>query len=236
MPTIPVTPDAQRRVLHVGMKGSDVRAAGRLVARALKRNSIVSTNAQNGVYGDGLLKDVLRFQSLVGLTPDGQVGPLTWNQLDPYMHAYERLLLKLPTPKPATNGVKLAHQFRVALALRLDRYSQARPGPTGFAYPWKRSADCSDSFLLFRSIVLGQPYSGYGNTGTIWSTYTPIAPGNVQVGDAALYGHNGTTTHVQCVTDVTYRANPDSIGFGSAPGNRYSVHTRPDFMGYRRTV
>jgi hypothetical protein len=234
--TTTITPDAQRRVLHKGMKGADVRAAGRLVARALKRKGVVPVNAQNGIYGDGLLKDVLRWQQLNALIADCQVGPDTWHSLDPYVHAYERLLLKLPTPPPATNGVKLAHQFDVALALGLDRYSQMRPGPTGFAYPWKRAADCSDSYLLFRSIVLGVPYSGYGNTGTIWSTYTPIAPGDVLPGDAALYGHNGTTTHVQCVTDVTYKANPVSVGFGSAPGNRYFVHARSDFMGYRRTV
>lgn len=235
MALIPVVPDKDRRVLHIGEKGNDVHAAGRLVARALTHNTYYKpTNAQNGVFGQGLLKDVLRLQAAYQLPRTGKVDLATWHAIDPQMHAYERLLLELPKPAPATNGVKLAHQFEVALILGLDFYSQFRPGARAYPLPWKRAADCSDSYLLFRALVLGLLYDGYGNTTTIWSGYQAVS--TPAVGDAALYGPGYKTTHVQCVVDVSDKSNPDSIGFGSAPGNRYRVHQRTDFMGYRRTV
>lgn len=237
MALIPVVPAKDRRVLHKGDHGNDVKAFGRLVARSLKKNTFYApVNAQNGVFGDGLLKDTLRLQLAYGLKRTGTADLATWTAVDPQMHSYERLLLRLPQKPPASNGQKLAHQMDVMLALGMNRYTQTRPAAVAYVYPWKSGDDCSGSFLLARAIVLGQKYDGYGNTGTIWSTYTPIAPENVAVGDAALYGRGGTTTHVQCVTDVSNKTNPVSVGFGSAPGNRYYVHTRGDFMGYRRTA
>lgn len=236
MALIPVVPAKDRRVLHKGDKGNDVKAFGRLVARTLKVNTYYTpVNAQNGIFGDGLLKDTLRLQLAYGLKQTGTADLATWVAVDPQMHAYERLLLRLPKPKPATNGQKIAHQLEVMLALGMDVYSQTRPAATNIV-AWKRRDDCSGSFLLARAIATGTTFSGYGNTGTIWTQYPSVAPADVLPGDAALYGRGGTTTHVQGVVDVTDKANPDSIGFGSAPGNRYRVHARSDFLGYRRTA
>lgn len=238
MPPIPVTPTKNRRVLHTGSKGNDVKAYQRMLTRTLRNLGIVTTNRQSGLYGNGTLHDTLRLQLHAKIKPDGVVGPATWSLVNPQMHAYERQLLKLKPPPPTPVGDKLAHELEVMYALQLDFYSQVRPGATNLPYPWKRKADCSDSYLLAYNRARGAAYNGYGNTTTIWTEFAPVAVGKVQRGDAALYGRwvSGriVTTHVQGVVDVTNKTNPMSIGFGSAPGNRYPVHTRTDFVGYRR--
>lgn len=232
---IPVVPAKERRKLHFGDKGNDVKAYGRLVARTLRARGITPINVKNGIFGDGLLKDTLRLQASEGLVRSGIVTTATWQAVDPQMRAYERLLLKLPQKPPATNRSKIAHQLEVMYALGMDYYAQDRPAATNLP-AWKRKDDCSGSYLLARAVALEIAFNGYGNTGWIWENYPSVSWEDVEPGDAALYGHDGKTTHVQGVTDVSNRANPMSIGFGSAPGNKYPVHTRDDFLGYRRTA
>lgn len=235
MPLIKVTPAQDRRVLHYGCRGRDVEAYQRLAARTLRALGLVSVNQQNGTYGQGTIKDTLALQHHAGLKADGKVGPKTWSAVDPQMKAYERLLLKRKPPPPPPVGDKIAHELEVMFALRLDRYTQARPAARAAPYPWKRGADCSGSYLLARARALGIPYDGWGNTGTIWDNYAHVAPGDVRRGDAALYGHNGTTTHVQGVTEIDVPGDPMTVGFGNAPGTRARVsYRRSEFMGYRR--
>ncbi|MEU1290296.1 peptidoglycan-binding domain-containing protein [Kitasatospora sp. NPDC005856] len=45
--------------------------------------SVRSSNlTRDGIFGDGTLADVKKFQGCVGLAKDGLVGPNTWAQLD----------------------------------------------------------------------------------------------------------------------------------------------------------
>lgn len=233
MPTvIPVVPAKDRRHLHLGDRGNDVKAFGRLAARTLRKNTYYTpVNAQNGVFGDGLLKDTIRLQSSYGIKPTGVVDLATWQAVDPQMHAYERLLLKLPTPKPASNGQKIAHEMAVMLALGLARYTQTRPAAKTLPIWTHQGSDCSGSYLLARAIVLGIAYDGYGNTGTIWDNYMHVSESDVQVGDAVLYGDGSVTKHVACVDDVK---NETAIGFGAVPGRRSGWRYRSDLMGFRR--
>lgn len=231
MPVYTPVPTKDRRALHRGDKGDDVKAYQRMLKRTLKKLGLVSVNAQNGYYGDGTLTDTLALQARAKIKKDGVVGPATWTLVNPQMKAYERYLLRKKAPPEASAGDKIAHQMEVMYALGMDYYSQIRPSAVTIV-AWKKRDDCSGSMLLARHLAVGTPYDGTGNTGTIWVNWIRVTvPAR---GDAALYGHDGTTTHVQCVTDITDISNPTSVGFGSAPGNKYPVHTRGDFMGYRR--
>lgn len=231
---IPVTPAKDRRHLHHGDKGPDVKAYGRLVARTLRARGITPVNAQNGLYGDGLLKDTLRLQAALGLKRDGVVGLATWQAVDPQMKAFERLLLKLPKPPPAKNGQKIAAQMRRMLLLRLPFYSQRRAAARTLAAWDSIGSDCSASALLARAIVLGRTYDGYGNTGSIWDTYAAVAESEVELGDMILYGRNGRTDHVNVVSNVERRL---CIGFGFAPGGEYAwTNHHSPIMGFRRTA
>lgn len=234
MALIPVTPDAERRKLHHGETGNDVRAFGRMVARALKHAGLVPVNAQNGVYGHGLLLDTLRFQKLEGLAQDGVVGTATWHAIDPQMHTLERVLLKLaPKPKPIPNGVKVVHELRVMLALGLSHYTQGRPGALTLAI-WKvRGGDCSGTRLLAQAIALGRLWDGYGYTGTMWVQGIAVTEADVELGDCIFYGTDGVTDHVATVSDALARL---AIGFGAVPGRELGWFYRGDFMGFRRLV
>ena len=232
MSEIPVTPDAKRRALHYADKGKDVRAFGRMVARALAAHGVATVNKRNGVFGHGLLVDTMAFQSGNQLVADGVVGPATWHAIDPYMHAYERLLLKFaPKPKPVPNGVKVNHQMHVMLALGLSFYGQWRPAATTIAEWIKRGGDCSGSYLLAKSIALAEAWDGYGFTGTMWHQGIAVSEADVEIGDCIFYGSNGITDHVACVSDVGGKL---AIGFGAVPGHELDWFYRPDFLGFRR--
>lgn len=231
---IPITPVADRRILHVGDKGDDVKAYGRLVARALKVLGLVPVNAQNGIYGEGLLLDTIRLQRASKIKPTGRVGTLTWQAVDPQMRAYERYLLRKKPPPPAPIGQRIAHEMTVMLVFGLTRYTQFRPAATTLAL-WRRlGGDCSGSALLARALALGALFSGTGNTQYIWDHFPVVLEHDVQIGDALLYGNSrtGKTEHVAVVDNVK---NQTAIGFGSAPGRRAGWRSyRQDVMGFRR--
>lgn len=228
-----ITPPKDRRRLHHGDKGNDVQALGRLVKRSLKKEGIVSINAQNGVFGDGLLVDVLRFQKLRKIKATGIVNTATWTALDPQVHAFETWLLRKVPPIVAKHGTKLVAVLRRMLILGMPYYSQRRPGARTIA-EWDRiGGDCSESDLMADALADGDSYDGYGNTSTIWTTWDHVADGDQEEGDAILYGRNGQTDHVNVVSNVAKRL---CIGFGFAPGGEYgwANHHSP-IMGFRRS-
>lgn len=68
-------------VLRVGSSGQDVITLQYLLNVAAEFNSRIPAPAQDGNFGRETQQAVAAFQSAAGLTPDGVVGPLTWQAL-----------------------------------------------------------------------------------------------------------------------------------------------------------
>lgn len=231
MAVIKVTPVAQRRVLHYADKGNDVLAYQRALVKTLKALHYVPVTRSTGEFGQGTLKDTLRLQAASGIQQSGRVGSLTWTAIDPKLDAFGKSLLVLKPPPVAPIGNRISHQMQVQLALGLRIYSQRRPAAKTLEVWKSEGGDCSGSELLAVADAQGVPFSGLGNTGTIWDTWEPVSERDVQVGDAILYGSGGKTDHTANVDSVKLKTG---IGFGAVPGRRLPWRYRPDLMGFRR--
>lgn len=68
-------------VLRIGSSGQDVITLQYLLNVAAEFNSAIPAPAQDGNFGNETGESVASFQRAAGLTPDGVVGPLTWQAL-----------------------------------------------------------------------------------------------------------------------------------------------------------
>ena len=68
-------------VLRLGSSGQDVITLQYLLNVAAEFNSTIPAPAQDGNFGSGTQQSVMAFQRAAGLTPDGIVGPRTWQAL-----------------------------------------------------------------------------------------------------------------------------------------------------------
>lgn len=94
-----------RPTLQSGSRGNDVTE----LQAALKLLGFYS-GIVDGVYGQGTIAAVSRFQQSVGLSPDGVVGPATWNRLFPATPDLPPASLppqvsNNPSPIPSSNSV-----------------------------------------------------------------------------------------------------------------------------------
>ncbi|MCL2463305.1 MAG: N-acetylmuramoyl-L-alanine amidase, partial [Defluviitaleaceae bacterium] len=76
--TIPPYPGAS---LRIGSVGEDVRRIQRCLNNLSNRYPEIPTLAEDGSFGNATHNAVVRFQTIFGLTPDGVVGPMTWERL-----------------------------------------------------------------------------------------------------------------------------------------------------------
>ena len=68
-------------VLRLGSSGQDVITLQYLLNVAAEFNATIPAPAQDGNFGSGTQQSVMAFQRAAGLTPDGIVGPRTWQAL-----------------------------------------------------------------------------------------------------------------------------------------------------------
>lgn len=68
-------------VLRVGSSGQDVITLQYLLNVAAEFNSAIPAPTQDGNFGRETQQSVMAFQRAAGLSPDGIVGPLTWQSL-----------------------------------------------------------------------------------------------------------------------------------------------------------
>ncbi|MBD5491379.1 MAG: LysM peptidoglycan-binding domain-containing protein [Lachnospiraceae bacterium] len=68
-------------VLRQGSSGQDVITLQYLLNVAAEFNPTIPAPAQDGNFGSGTQQSVMAFQRAAGLTPDGIVGPRTWQAL-----------------------------------------------------------------------------------------------------------------------------------------------------------
>ena len=75
MPAYPGTP------IRVGDRSEHVRQIQACLNRAQERHQAIPRLTVDGVFGPRTQEAVITFQRIVGLNPDGVVGPLTWARL-----------------------------------------------------------------------------------------------------------------------------------------------------------
>ena len=68
-------------VLRLGSSGQDVLTLQYLLNVAAEFNSTIPSPAQDGIFGRATQQSVAAFQRAAELSPDGVVGPLTWQAL-----------------------------------------------------------------------------------------------------------------------------------------------------------
>ena len=87
-------------VLREGSRGQDVITLQYLLSIMSEYYPDIPGVTQDGIFGNGTKQAVIAFQRRMGLTPDGIVGPSTWNSL---YRTYLGIGQNVPVPNPSPN-------------------------------------------------------------------------------------------------------------------------------------
>lgn len=68
-------------VLKLGSKGDSVLLMQKYLNSISNYYNTIPRVAEDGIFGNGTRNAVVAFQNLFGLTPDGMIGPATWNKI-----------------------------------------------------------------------------------------------------------------------------------------------------------
>lgn len=79
-------------VLRTGSSGQDVITLQYLLNVAAEFNAAIPAPKQDGNFGSATKQSVMAFQRAAGLTPDGVVGPLTWQALYRTYHGADNVI------------------------------------------------------------------------------------------------------------------------------------------------
>jgi len=74
------------QLIRVGSRGADVERIQRCLNSLRSRFPSIGQLTVDGVFGPRTQASVMEFQRIMGLNPDGIVGPLTWGRLMPECH------------------------------------------------------------------------------------------------------------------------------------------------------
>ena len=100
-------------VLRQGSRGQDVITLQYLLDVISEYYPDIPAVTQDGIFGAGTKQAVTAFQSRMGLTPDGIVGPATWNALyRTYQGIGQNLPSPNPDPAPDTGGGSFAYTVK----------------------------------------------------------------------------------------------------------------------------
>ena len=100
-------------VLRQGSRGQDVITLQYLLDVISEYYPDIPAVTQDGIFGAGTKHAVTAFQSRMGLTPDGIVGPATWNALyRTYQGIGQNVPSPNPDPAPDTGGGSFAYTVK----------------------------------------------------------------------------------------------------------------------------
>lgn len=120
---IPLPDERPAAVLRLGSTGDEVRLAQYLLRVVAQYYARVEPIEIDGIFGSATQQQVINFQRLKGLTPDGIIGRNTWNALyDAFFEIAETTGLRVPYPgtllKQGSRGsnVRLMQEYLNAIA------------------------------------------------------------------------------------------------------------------------
>lgn len=87
-------------LLREGSRGQDVITLQYLLSVISEYYPGIPSLKQDGIFGSGTKQAVIAFQRRMGLSPDGIVGPATWNAL---YRTYQGIGENVPQPNPEPN-------------------------------------------------------------------------------------------------------------------------------------
>jgi hypothetical protein len=229
--------------LKVGSKGPHVKAAQRMLWRALGEQSV---NARDGTYGSGVVKDMTRFQNRANWQDRNpkNIGQNDWVALWGFGddRAKELARKTVVTPKEAIyQQIRSWGEWYVQNRGRIS-YAQVRKYPKNGALPVRTDCSGSSTHILFMGGCPNDPhgrgYDGYGYTGTCYQRGHRIAlGGKLLPGDCVFYGNQGggVPSHMVIVIGPGDRA----LTFGGNPPqfvhiSSYWLTNRRNDLGARR--
>ena len=245
------------RPLKIGSVGPDVEAVKRATYRALGDSHSWSEYAKNppGVrrfYGPFFARKMKQLQDILGVPETGRYDQATHERLKnrsrfrrPEEPAFDdRAADLINEADDLYNGEARVRNKIVETAFYAVTkepwimYSQARP-MLDFAPPpnYPSSTDCS-GFVTWCYKSAGAPdpngrgYDGWGFTGSLWATGTPVSTNELKAGDLVFYGYpwmSGGSAHV-----VVYTGGGNAVSHGREAGpERVNIYYRP-IVGCRR--
>lgn len=106
-------------VLRQGSSGQDVITLQYLLNYAAEFYPDIPSLSQDGVFGSRTRQSVAAFQRIMGLEPDGVVGPLTWEALYETYHGIQQ---NVPSTGAGTSTIQYTVQAGDSLWLIAQRY------------------------------------------------------------------------------------------------------------------
>lgn len=107
-------------ILRQGSRGQDVITLQYLLNVISEYYPGITAPAQDGIFGNGTRQSVIDFQETMQLSPDGTVGPLTWQAL---YKVYQGIVQNIPPTAPGADTFEYVVKAGDSLWLIARRYN-----------------------------------------------------------------------------------------------------------------